>query len=213
MINFIIRGKNIFLAGLLLLTAVTASRMAAGFDITVIKLVQSFPVVVFDYLSLFFTILGSGEVTGVMTAAFAAVLYWRGKKRAAFYLLLFFGLSVAVELAMKFSVPQPKVFSEFRRGLKLPIAVYSPFTPFAYPSGHATRSVILAIIFFYIAHLKISSERRKKAAKAALIILCSLMLISRVYEGSHWPLDVLGGVCLGSYLAAHIIRQFQKDDF
>ena len=213
MINFIIKGKNIFLAGLLLLTAVTASRAAAGFDIAVIKMVQSFPAVIFDYLSLFFTILGSGEVSGVITAAFAAVLYWRGRKRAAFYLLLFFGLSVAVELTMKFSVPQPKVFSEFRRGLKLPIAVYSPFTPFAYPSGHATRSVILTIVFFYAAHLKISGERRKKAAKAALVILCSLMLISRVYEGSHWPMDILGGICLGAYLAAQILMQFQKDNF
>lgn len=213
MINFIIKRKNIFLAGLLILTAVTASRMTAGFDIAVIKLVQSFPAAGFDYLSLFFTILGSGEVTGVITAALAAFLFWRGSRRAAFYLLLFFGLSVAIELTMKFSVPQPKVFSEFRRGLKLPIAVYSPFTPFAYPSGHATRSVILTIIFFYAAHFKLSGGLIKKAAKAALIILCSLMLISRIYEGSHWPMDVLGGICLGAYLAAHIAIQFQKDNF
>ena len=212
MINFISEKRNIFLTALTLLTAIVASRAAAGFDIALIKAAQSFPTVIFDYFSLFFTVLGSGEVTGFITAALAAWLFTRVHRKAAFYLLLFFGLSVAIELAMKFSVPQPKVFPEFRRGLKLPVPVYSPFTPFAYPSGHAIRSVILTIVFLYIAQLKIAGDRAR-AAKAALSVLCVLMLFSRVYEGSHWPLDVLGGVCLGSYLAAHIIRQFQKDDF
>ncbi len=213
MINFIIRRKNIFLAGLLILTVLTASRAAVSFDIAVIKLVQSFQADSFDYLSLFFTILGSGEVSGAIAVIFALFLFWRGSRRAAFYLLLFLGLSAVVEMAMKFSVPQPKVFSEFRRGLKPPIAIYSPFTPFAYPSGHAARSVILAVIFFYAAHLKISGEFRKKAAGAAVVILCILMLISRIYEGSHWPMDVFGGICLGAYLAALIMVQFQKDNF
>lgn len=213
MIVFILEKRNIFLGALALLTAVVASRAAAGLDIALIRAAQSFPTDVFDYFSLFFTVLGSGEVTGVITAAVAAWLFARGHRKAAFYLLLFFGLSVAVELAMKFSVPQPKVFPEFRRGLKLPVPVYSPFTPFAYPSGHATRSVILTIVFIYVARLKIAGGRAKRSAAAALGVLCVLMLFSRVYEGSHWPLDVLGGVCLGSYLAAHIIRQFQKDNF
>lgn len=213
MTEFVSEKRVYFLAGLFILTAVAWSRAAAGLDISLIRLAQSFPSAALDHVSLFFTILGSGEVTGVITASLAAWLFFRGKKRAAFYLLLFFGLSVAVELAMKFSVPQPKVFPEFRRGLKLPVPVFSPFTPFAYPSGHATRTVILSLILLHMVRARIECEKRRLAATAALCVLCVSMLFSRVYEGSHWPLDVMGGICLGSYLGALILSQFQKDNF
>ncbi len=213
MINYITCKRKYFLAALAALTALVASRSVFAIDLALIKLIQSAPLEVFDRLSLFFTILGSGEVTGVITAALAAWLYLKNHKKAAFYLLLFFGLSVAVELSMKFSVEQPKVFAQFRRGLKIPVPIYSPFTPYAYPSGHATRSVILSIVFFYMAQLKINSEKIKARAKTFIVSVCALMLISRVYEGSHWPMDVIGGICLGSYLAALIIERFQKDNF
>jgi len=210
-------------------------RSLFDFDKKAIAFIQSYTNVIFDHITLLFTIAGSGEITGVISLVIAALLFISGRRRAAFYFLFYFGMSVAVELAFKFVVPQPKVFPEFRRGLKIPVPIYSPFTPYAYPSGHATRTVMLGGMFYYfidrIGKIDVKSYAKQAAEKfwpfwgnlavsvvfrlggydkkkvfirrtlkTVLVAFVAAMLVSRVYEGSHWPCDVIGGVFLGGFM-------------
>ncbi len=65
----------------------------------------------------------------------------------------------------------------------------------SYPSGHAARSVIFAIILGYAL-----SERFPRGAY--ILFLYPIMVsISRVYVLQHYPMDVIGGAVIGIMLA------------
>jgi len=225
----------ILISSFLIFSKFVYDRSLFEFDKKAIAFIQSHTNIIFDHITLLFTIAGSGEVTGVISLFIAALLFAFGYRRASFFFLFYFGMSVAVELAFKFTIPQPKVFAEFRRGLKIPVPIYSPFTPYAYPSGHATRTVMLGGMFYYFidrigkidaksyakqaaskfwpfwgnlavsAVFKLGGYDKKKVLirrflKTALVIFIAAMLVSRVYEGAHWPCDVIGGVFLGGFM-------------
>ncbi len=65
----------------------------------------------------------------------------------------------------------------------------------SYPSGHAARSMIFAIILGYAL-----SERFPRGAY--LMFLYPIMIsISRLYVLQHYPMDVIGGAVVGTLLA------------
>ncbi|MFQ5782639.1 MAG: phosphatase PAP2 family protein [Nitrosopumilus sp.] len=65
----------------------------------------------------------------------------------------------------------------------------------SYPSGHAARSMIFAIILGYAL-----SERFPRGAY--LLFLYPIMVsLSRLYVLQHYPIDVLGGAVIGVMLA------------
>jgi len=71
----------------------------------------------------------------------------------------------------------------------------------SYPSGHAARAVIFAIILGYSL-----SERFPKGCYL-LLIYPFLMSISRVYVLQHFPMDVIGGTILGMLLAGALAQK------
>ncbi len=75
--------------------------------------------------------------------------------------------------------------------------VDAPEKDFSFPSGHvffATYFFGLAILFLLV---RGPSSPPRNAAIALLSVLILLVGISRIYLGSHWPSDVLGGYWLG----------------
>jgi undecaprenyl-diphosphatase len=70
----------------------------------------------------------------------------------------------------------------------------------SFPSDHATGSFALAfsILFFY-----------RRSVGYCMIILAGLLGLSRIYAGTHYPLDILGGI-LTAALGVFIIRGQQR---
>jgi undecaprenyl-diphosphatase len=71
----------------------------------------------------------------------------------------------------------------------------------SYPSGHAARAVIFAIILGY------SLSERFPRGCYLLLIYPILMSISRVYVLQHFPMDVIGGTILGILLAGALAQK------
>jgi len=71
----------------------------------------------------------------------------------------------------------------------------------SYPSGHAARTVIFAIVLGYAL-----SQRFPRGAYL-LFLYPILVSISRVYVLQHFPMDVVGGAILGVMLAGVLSKR------
>lgn len=87
---------------------------------------------------------------------------------------------------------RPRPFIHFPDTRLLVAAPYQ----YSFPSGHTTSSFAVAVSFF---------AKRRRLGLGALI-LASLIGVSRIYVGVHYPLDVLGGVVVGSVIGWLVVH-------
>jgi hypothetical protein len=129
-------------------------------------------------------LLGNVDVA-IPLAAFAAtlllVITGRALQRAAW---LVFGLAAgtAVELVFKAVIPHPGP-----GGLSSHLVVLLGLTmpaPYGFPSGHTLRVTMIAC----------TALRQIPLLAGALVLS---VMVALVCSGSHWPSEVLGGLCLG----------------
>ncbi len=102
------------------------------------------------------------------------------KWRAAVLLAAIFGLAVLV-LAIKFSVRRQRPAGEWGE-------IYRKTDPHSFPSGHAARAAMLAVLGLGLGPAWFGGLL---AAWAPLVVL------ARVAMGVHYLLDVLAGAALG----------------
>src|SRR5262245_34450140 len=134
------------------------------------------------------TALGSTSVLTIVVLSAAGFLIISGRRHSAVMVLAAVGSGVVVSNSLKvgFSRPRPDLVPH-------DMAVYNA----SFPSGH---SMLSAVVYLTLGAL-LCRTQSSLAAKAYILsvagLLATIVGISRVYLGVHWPTDVLAGWLLG----------------
>ena len=137
--------------------------------------------------------LGGVTILGLVTIFAAGFLIMDGKAHMAGFAAAAVtgGMLLSVLLKDLFQRPRPEI---------VPHEMYAGNTSF--PSGHSMMS---AVTYLTLGALLARSQERKRLKAYFLVVAVFLTIIvgiSRVYEGVHWPTDVLAGWMAGSVWAA-----------
>ena len=128
--------------------------------------------------------LGDPPAVALMTLGLAAFAAARGRPRVAFAVLLLVALTSISSQSLKPLLAHPR---EQAPGLDFTLG------PEAFPSGHATAAMSLALAAV------LAAPRRARKAAALLGALLALAVGASVVAGGwHFPSDVVGGYLLAS---------------
>jgi undecaprenyl-diphosphatase len=140
-----------------------------------------------DTVGLVTSLVGGVEFIAVAAIALAAGLFVEGRRRLASRLLVAFVVTGLIEVVFKMVVPQTPVPGEALHGPDPSLLAIS--TPYPYPSGHMLRAVLLLGAIYLL--------WPNRPVRLAIVAFLIASAASRLYLGTHWPSDVLGGALLG----------------
>lgn len=131
------------------------------------------------------TRLGDWEILVALAFLAAGWLLYRRRIRIAAFLL---GSTL---LARALVAVQKMAFERLRPEQDEPLIIVESF---AYPSGHAANSMI---VYLLLVLLLIEDPQRRRLAALGAVLASTLIGLSRLALGVHWPSDVIGGWAFG----------------
>jgi undecaprenyl-diphosphatase len=120
------------------------------------------------------------------------ILWWRKHRELAFDVVVLIIISDLVVGGLKLLFMRERPFEVLTDVHMLSWGPSTTATDYSMPSGHASRAFTMATL------IALGTRHR---VGASLLLLASLISLSRVYLGLHWPSDILAGALLGILLA------------
>lgn len=142
----------------------------------------------FDFLMPILTVIGSGEFIFIISIL---LFFSKKKETKALGVLLIAGLTISfyATSTLKVIIARPRPF------LVIPGAIqHIVENSFSFPSNHAASSFMAALL--------LSNRFRHYIV---FYLLASLVCISRIYLGVHYPTDVLGGAIIGTAIGYFLV--------
>lgn len=184
----------LLLAGLLLIAgaafatvlwAVVGKPGTPGVDTTVFNLMRSLRTPWADSLMVGITMLGDPQVYVPLTIVVVAWLLWKHNLPAVIHLAaaVAFGAILNRLLKLVLHVPAP--------------AADHAATTFSFPSAPVTMSTVTYGFLAVLLARELPPARRRPAYVVAGLLIAAIAS-SRLYLGSHWLSDVVGGITLGT---------------
>ncbi len=139
------------------------------------------------------TALGSGVVVPIIAFFFILILLGNGRKRTAIsfaVMIIGAGLLIAA-LKLFFAIARPDGYEPLVQELN-----------YSFPSGHAVISFTLyggMAVWLFVARRK---EKWVWFTTFFLLLLATIIALTRVYLGVHWPSDIAAGACIATFWVA-----------
>ena len=185
-----IGGRGSLLATLAAFAALSAAAGAGllqDADARLLRLAQARPSTGLDALGSALSVPGRAELSAVALAALALWLRVGGRGGLGGRLLVALVATTVVEIVVKFVVPRAPIPGDVGR---VPDPSLFDFaTPYPYPSGHMLRAVLLLGAVYAL--------WPNRPVRLIVVLTLAGAAWARVYLGTHWPSDVLGGALLG----------------
>ena len=178
-----------------LVAVALAGLLLAANEEAVFRAVNGWPAVTGDYLWANLSVLGEGAAMLALGAGLAARrprLLLAAALAALLATILLQGLKEVV------AAPRPGAVL----GFESIHVIGRTLSRRSFPSGHATTIFAAAALAFSLV--------RGAAGRAALLSLATLVVVSRLAVGAHWPLDVLAGAALGWLCGAAALHLAQR---
>jgi undecaprenyl-diphosphatase len=107
---------------------------------------------------------------------------------------------VLVVAARALNMPIKELIERPRPGAD-DVLISDPAPGYGFPSGHAST---VMLVFGYAAVVAMLHAPRLAAAVVVTLSVAAMLLVGwdRIYDGAHWPSDVLGGYASGASLLA-----------
>ncbi|MFH1588186.1 MAG: phosphatase PAP2 family protein [Candidatus Diapherotrites archaeon] len=156
-----------------------------SFEIIFLQLIQSLSNSLLDLFFLAVTQVGNPALWILISAFF----FWNAEERKSFYLM-----GTVLFASALVGVLKPLI-ARMRPDESIARIVYQENSVFGFPSGHS--AVISSIYFFY-------EKKLKPKMKLIGFIIVLLVMLSRIYLGVHFFLDVLAGLVLGIFIGKGI---------
>lgn len=161
------------------------------FDVPAERAVQSIHSPIMNILMEFVSGLGFNPLSYLLSGLIVLFVFVVGLRWES-VMLLFAAVGVSILGAVvKLIVQRARPSADL-------VNVFSKLNDYSFPSGHVLLfTAFVGLLIFFIYTLTPHSWPRTLAL-VFLGALVSLVGISRIYLGQHWPSDVLGGYLLGS---------------
>lgn len=159
-------------------------------DLRLTLLVQSIDSRALDSIMEWLSFL-TGDWRTLLLAIAGSLAIWRclGKWEAGLVLMTW--VSSPIHSVLKLIVNRPRPTPDLVR-------VFHDEPGNSFPSGHAFFAVVFWGFLAYLAFARLRSRTLRVLVLSGSLFLILWIGASRVYLGSHWPSDILGGYILGA---------------
>ncbi|HET9532856.1 MAG TPA: phosphatase PAP2 family protein [Blastocatellia bacterium] len=184
--------------------AVLAHRYAYfGWDLWLARLIQSITLPGFNLLMVLVSELGNGwKAFAIVIAAGVGLILLRFRIEAVLC-MAGVGLGSLVNRLLKYISARP-------RPLGTLVDVTGQFNHESFPSGHVVFYIHFFGFLFFLSYVLLRRGRLRRAALVLTGFLISIIGVSRVYLGAHWPSDVVGAYLAGGLWLMLMIEVYRR---
>lgn len=204
---FGVRSRPFFIlvAAFIIMSVLVNQKVTSGFDTSAALFFQSSAGN--HYLDVFMWLLTEiGDIRWLVLFSIVLFVVRRTRRSGMILLLALVAGTIGAGYIKGYLVDNPRPDLEFL-GSTLPGGIgkdtFVLGTDGSFPSGHATRAAILAVVLGY------TLSQRFPRGCYLLLIFPVLESISRVYVLQHYPMDVFGGTVFGILLAGIIGKKLK----